>query len=332
MSVTSLDIIAHYAGSIPALLAEENVLDVCVNPDGVMWVNRLGRGFRDEGVMSPSDAMLLLSGIATEQGCELNASHPILETTFPLTGDRIEGMIRPVVSDATFAIRTRSKQIYTLDDFARQGVLSETNDPLNAKCPRAGFIDQLGGNHLNVIRLANKYRQNVLLVGPAGSGKTTFGNALIADWFDQTPGDRVVIIEDTSELQCALPNYVALRASRVANEAKLLETALRLIPKRIVVGEVRSDEPARVLLEAWSTGHSGGLATIHADDAVSGLRKLESFMGSHDGVVRERIAAAIGLVIFIDGDERVPAGRKVRQVVAVRGFDAVRHDYELSCL
>ncbi len=324
MSVTSLDIIGQYAGPIPSLLAEENVLDVCVNPDGVMWVNRLGRGFRDEGVMTPSDATLLLLGIATEQGCELNASHPILETTFPLTGDRIEGMIRPVVSDSTFAIRTRSKQIYTLDDFARQGVLSETNDPLNAKCHRAGFLDQLSGNHLKVIHLANKYRQNVLLVGPAGSGKTTFGNALIADWFEQTPDDRVVMIEDTPELQCALPNYVALRASRMANEAKLLETALRLIPKRIVVGEVRSSKPARVLLEAWSTGHSGGLATIHADDAVSGLRKLESFMGSHDGVVRERIAAAIGLVIFIDGDERVPAGRKVRQLLAVRGFDAVR--------
>ena len=104
---------------------------------------------------------------------------------------------------------------------------------------------------------------------------------------------------------------------------------MRLIPKRIVVGEVRSSEPARVLLEAWSTGHSGGLATIHADDALSGLRKLESFLGSHEGVVRERIAAAIGLVIFIDGDERVPAGRKVRQVVAVRGFDLARQDYEL---
>ena len=79
--------------------------------------------------MSPSDAMLLLSGIATEQGCELNASHPILETTFPLTGDRIEGMIRPVVSEAAFAIRTRSKQIYTLDDFAQQGVLSQSERP-----------------------------------------------------------------------------------------------------------------------------------------------------------------------------------------------------------
>jgi Flp pilus assembly CpaF family ATPase len=294
-----------------------------------MWVNRLGRGFRDEGVVSPSDAMLLLSGIATEQGCELNAAHPILETTFPLTGDRIEGMMRPVVTEAAFAIRTRSKQIFTLDDFREQGVLTRMIDPLNAKCYRAGFLDQVCGNHMNVIRLANRYRQNILLVGPAGSGKTTFGNALIADWFKQTPGDRVVVIEDTPELQCALPNYIALRATRAANEAKLLETALRLIPKRIVVGEVRSSEPARVLLEAWSTGHSGGLATIHADDALSGLRKLESFLGSHEGVVRERIASAIGLVIFIDGDERVPAGRKVRQVVAVRGFDLARQDYEL---
>jgi len=329
MSVTSLDIIAQYAGPIPALLAQENVLDVCVNPDGVMWVNRLGRGFRDEGVMSPSDAMLLLSGIATEQGCELNTAHPILETTFPLTGDRIEGMMRPVVTDAAFAIRARSKQIFTLDDFWEQGVLTGVSDPLNAKCYRAGFLDQVCGNHMSVIRLANRYRQNILLVGPAGSGKTTFGNALIADWLEQTPGDRVVVIEDTPELQCALPNCVALRATRAANEAKLLETALRLIPKRIVVGEVRSSEPARVLLEAWSTGHSGGLATIHADDALSGLRKLESFLGSHGGVVRERIASAIGLVIFIDGDERVPAGRKVRQVVAMRGFDLARQDYEL---
>ena len=329
MSVTSLDIIAQYAGPIPALLAQENVLDVCVNPDGVMWVNRLGRGFRDEGVMASSDAELLLSGVATEQGCELNAAHPIPETTFPLTGDRIEGMMRPVVTDASFAIRTRSKQIFTLDDFGDQGVLTGMSDPLNAKCYRAGFVDHVCGNHMNVIRLANRYRQNILLVGPSGSGKTTFGNALIADWFEQTPGDRVVVIEDTPEPQCALPNYVALRATRAANEVKLLETALRLIPKRIVVGEVRSSEPARVLLEAWSTGHSGGLATIHADDALSGLRKLESFLGSHDGVVRERIASAIGLVIFIDGDERVPAGRKVRQVVAVRGFDPARQDYEL---
>ncbi len=178
--------------------------------------------------------------------------------------------------------------------------------------------------------MANRYRLNYLTVGPTGSGKTTFSNGVMDDWREQTPGDRVIVIEDTEELQCSLANQVSMRTVvDVADEAKLLKTTLRLVPKRIVVGEVRGPEPARVLLEAWNTGHSGGLATIHADDAVSGLRKLETFLGSHDGVVRERIAAAIGLVIFIDGDERVPAGRKVRQVVAVRGFDHARQDYDL---
>jgi P-type conjugative transfer ATPase TrbB len=327
-----LEIIEHYAGCIPALLVERNVLDVCVNPDGAMWVNRLGRGFRQEGVMAPSDTALLLSGIATVRGCELNEKHPILETIFPLTGDRIEGLMRPVVTEAAFAIRTRSKEIYTYRDFAQQGVLTDVEDPLNKKHHRASFLDEAKGDHFDILRTATKYRQNILLAGPTGSGKTTFGNAVIADWLEQTPGDRVVLIEDTPELQCTLPNSVALLACHAADEGKLLKTALRLIPNRIVIGEVRSTEPARVLLESWSTGHSGGLATLHADDAVTALRKLESLIGSHDGVVRERIAAAIGLVIFIDGDARVSAGRKVRQIVAVRGFDYGRNDYELSYL
>ena len=332
MTSTSLDIIAHYAGPVPMFLGQSDVLDVCVNPDGAMWVNRLGRGFEQEGVMATSDVTLLLSGIATEQGCELNATHPVLETTFPLTGDRIEGLIRPVVTDAAFAIRTRAKQIYRLRDYAAQGVLTNCNDPLNAQSRRNSFFDgvRAGGLHVDIISLANWYRLNVLLVGATGSGKTTMANALMDDWCAQTPGDRVVVIEDTVELQCSLANHIAMRTvDGVVDEAKLLKTSLRLVPKRVVVGEVRSTEPARVLLSAWNTGHSGGLATIHADDAVSGLRKLETFLGSHDGVVRERIAAAIGLVIFIDGDERVAAGRKVRQVVAIRGFDHARQDYDL---
>ena len=325
----SLDIIAAYAGQITSLLGESSVLDVCVNPDGLIWVNRLGRGFRKEGVMAPSAAALLLSGVATVRGCELNEKNPILETIFPLTGDRIEGMMSPIVTESAFAIRTKSKQIFTLRDLAEQGVLTSKDDPLNEKCQRAGFLDEVRGDHWDVIGLATKYRQNTLLIGPAGSGKTTMGNAIIADWRDQTPTDRVVLIEDTPELQCVLPNHVQMTTSKAASEAVLLKTALRLIPKRIVIGEVRSAEPARVLLEAWSTGHSGGLATLHADDAVSGLRKLESLIGSHEAVVRERIAGAIGLVIFIDGEERVPAGRKVREVLAVRGYNVARQDYDL---
>jgi type IV secretion system protein VirB11 len=97
-----------------------------------------------------------------------------------------------------------------------------------------------------------------------------------------------------------------------------------------VVGEVREPEPARVLLGAWNTGHSGGLATIHANDTLSGLRKLETLIGGHEASVRERITSAINVVIFIDGEESIPAGRKVREVLVIRGYDRAAQDYEVE--
>ncbi len=144
MSVSPLDIIAHYASPITCLLTDESAFDVCVNPDGSLWVNRLGRGFEQESVMSTSDIALLLSGIATEQGCELNASHPVLETTFPLTGDRIEGLIHPVVTDSAFAIRTKAKKVHAFEDFAERKILTTCHDPQNVQGRRASFSMRLG--------------------------------------------------------------------------------------------------------------------------------------------------------------------------------------------
>jgi type IV secretion system protein TrbB len=322
--------IATHAGAIPDLLREDTVLDVCVNPDGCLWVNRLGSGFKKEAEISPADTSLLLSGIATVRDLQLNEKNPILETIFPLTGDRIEGLVPPIVTAPTLAIRTRQKQLYELRDMEDLGILTAKDDPLNQHRYQDDFLSRaLGLRHIEVLKLATWYRRNVLLVGPTGSGKTTFANSLIDDWRKQTPGDRVVMIEDTPELQCALPNHVQLLATRSITQAELLVAALRLIPKRLVVGEVRESEPARVLLSAWNTGHSGGLATIHADDGLAGLRKLESLVGGDPRIVRERIAAAVGLVLFIDGEDQLPAGRKVRQLIAVQGFDYERRDYQL---
>jgi type IV secretion system protein TrbB len=206
--------IAVHAGPIPQLLAEDTVLDVCVNPDGSLWVNRLGRGFVKEGEFSTSDSLLLLSGIASVRDLNLSEKAPILETIFPLTGDRISGLVPPIVTAPAFAIRTRQKRLYELQDMADAGVLTHKDDELNRRHHRDDFLEHATGlNHVEVLRLATQYRRNTLLVGPTGAGKTTAANSLIDDWRKQTPGDRVVMIEDTPELQCALPNNVQLLAT-----------------------------------------------------------------------------------------------------------------------
>lgn len=312
-------------------LKQETTLDVVVNADESVWVNRLGTGFERADDFCMHDSTLLLQGIATMRRISFDHYHPILETIFPLTGDRIEGLISPVVDGAVLAIRTRQKQIFALSEMTDAGILSNKADPLNAKRHHDDFLQRAHGrDHVGIIRLAAQYRRNILLVGPTGSGKTTFANSIIAEWADVTPSDRVIIIEDTPELQCSLPNHVQLLATAHVSQTDLLVASLRLIPKRIVVGEVREPEPARVLLGAWNTGHSGGLATIHANDALSGLRKLETLIGGHEASVRERIASAIDVVIFIDGEESVPAGRKVREVLVVRGYNRATQDYEIE--
>ena len=174
--------IAVHAGPIPDLLAEKSVLDVCVNPDGSLWVNRLGKGFTKEGETAAADSALLLSGIATVRDLTLNEKSPILETIFPLTGDRIEGLVPPIVTAPAFAIRTRQKQIFKLRDLAGQGILTRKDDPLNQKRHRDDFLERAPGlSHIEVLELATKYRRNLLMVGPTGSGKTSTANSLIED-------------------------------------------------------------------------------------------------------------------------------------------------------
>lgn len=314
-----------------AFLKNPGTLDVLVNADESLWVNRLGSGFEQVGDFPEHAARLLLQGIATIRRIGFDHNHPILETIFPLTGDRIEGLMSPVVSGVVLAIRTRQKQIFSLGQVASAGVLTAKDDPLNAKRHHDDFLERVQGcDHLGTLRLAAEYRRNILIVGPTGSGKTTFANSILAEWSQVTPNDRVVIIEDTPELQCSLPNHVQLLATARVSQAELLAASLRLAPKRIVVGEVRESEPARVLLGAWNTGHSGGLATIHANDALSGLRKLEMLIGGHEASVRERIAGAIHMVVFIDGEDALPAGRKVREVLVIRDYDRSHRDYAVE--
>ena len=303
----SFDLILPFMRPIESLLLDDEVSEIMGNPDSTWWVERHGRVCREQHIKFGAAPLRTgLEVIANHLGKRLDEDNPRLHAQLP-DGSRIAVWIPPLVSPApAMSIRKFTSRHYALDDLVDRGTL-----------PRS------------IAETLTQQVQNgktLLISGGTGSGKTTLLRVLA----EAIPtNERVVVIEDTPELQCALPNHVRLLETKDVSLAKLLTASLRLIPKRLVLGEVREKKPARVLLSAWNTGHSGALATIHADDALNGLRKLETLIGGHQAAVRERIASAINVVVFVDGEDSLPAGRKVREVAVVRSFDADRQDYSL---
>jgi P-type conjugative transfer ATPase TrbB len=284
--------------TIVAALADPKVVEVMLNADGVLWLDVLGEGMRDTGVhMSATQAENLLRTIASALDVVANADHPILEGVLPFDGSRFAGVLPPVSNRPVFAIRKRASLIFTLDDYVKAGICS---------APQA-----------DVIRRAVTLRENILIVGSTGSGKTTFANAVLDEISVQHPEQRVVIIEDTVELQCGVPNHVALKTSDGVDMTRLLRTTMRLRPDRIVVGEVRGAE-ALALLKAWNTGHPGGIATVHANNALAGLVRLEQLIQEANVPPQPQlIAEAVDLLVSI---VRTPTGRRVQEMLRVTGY------------
>ena len=168
-------------------------------------------------------------------------------------------------------------------------------------------------------------RKNILVAGGTSTGKTTLVNALLAEV--AKTGDRVVLIEDTRELQCAAPNLVALRTKDgAASLSDLVRSSLRLRPDRIPIGEVRGAE-ALDLLKAWGTGHPGGVGTLHAGSAIGALRRLEQLI--QEAVVtvpRALIAETIDLIAVLAGRG---AARRLAELAAVEGLGPTG-DYVLT--
>ena len=288
---------------IVACLADTSVAEVMLNPDGVLWVERFGQGMQPMGEMSATQALAFLSSVAASLNTAITRESPILEGELGLLdGSRIEGAIPPVAPKPIFAIRKRASMVYTLDEYA--------------------CMEILDGEQVVLLREAIRAHKNILVVGGTGSGKTTLVNALIACMVDLCPGDRLIIMEDTSEIQCSAPNQVTLRASSSVDMNQLLKACMRLRPDRILVGEVRGKE-ALDLLKAWNTGHPGGVATLHANSAVAGLTRLEQLIGEATPTpMPHLIAEAVDLLIFI---ERTPEGRRVREMVQVDGYEEGRY-------
>ena len=310
-------------------LADERTEDVVLNPDSSLWIKQMGEGFVHVGEMPPAQAASALNTIAAWKGTVMNHEKPILETELPIDGSRFEGIISPIVRRPIFAIRLRPKRIFTLDEYEQSGILTHKDDPLNRIRKRDTFADDVRGlSHAEVIRAAVAGKKNILTVGATGSGKTTFVNAVLDVMAQVAPHDRVVSIEDTTELQCAVKNYIDLRAVGSVSMLDCLRACMRLKPTRIVVGEVRGAE-AHTMLKAWNTGHPGGAATVHANDSLSGLIRLESLVAEATSAPQQTlIAEAVDLVVFVDQESGLAAGRKVREVAFVTGYRDGRYQVE----
>jgi len=292
--------------AISSWLADRAVIEVMLNPDGRLWVDRLGEGISDSGKrLLPADGERIIRLVAHHVGAEIHARSPRVSAELPETGERFEGLLPPVVAAPAFAIRKPAVAVFTLEDYARDGIMSSAE----AAALRKGVAS----------------RANIIVAGGTGTGKTTLTNALLAEI--ATTQDRVVLIEDTRELQCAAPNLVAMRTKDgVASLADLVRSSLRLRPDRIPIGEVRGAE-ALDLLKAWGTGHPGGVGTLHAGSAIGALRRLEQLI--QEAVVtvpRALIAETINLIAVLVRDGHA---RRLAELVRVDGLDLATGDYRL---
>ncbi len=275
-------------------MQEPEVVDILLNPDGRVWVDRLGAGLSDTGILLSAEAaerIIYLIASSCDQIC--NAERPIVSAKVPGTGHRFEGQLPPAVPSPTFAIRKHASALFTLESYVEAGIMS--------------------AHQRDYIVSAVHAKKNFLIVGGTGSGKTTLARSILAEI--QYTGDRLAIVEDTPELQCESPNVIYLRSvPGSVDMTQQLRSALRMRPDRFIFGELRGAE-AEALLDAWNTGHPGGITTAHANSALEGLARMEALLrkaGIADG--KQLVAEAVDVVVCIQRDS---GGRKVREVQEV---------------
>lgn len=292
-----------------AALGDPDVTEVMCNPDGSLWVESHAAGMREIGeCLRETQVESLIGTVAALLGTVVHDRAPIIEGELPINGYRFEGILPPVSTAPTFVIRKRATQIYSLTDYVKARILTTAQQ--------------------KVLLEAVRDRQNIVIAGGTASGKTTLANALVREIVALgDPTERIVILEDTRELQCEARNAVQLHTGDVADLTRLVRVTMRLRPDRIIVGEVRGGE-ALALLKAWNTGHPGGITTVHANSAGAALLRLDSLILESGVPPQPRLVAeTVDLVAFI---VRTPEGRRVRELARVNAYDVAHGSYVLE--
>jgi type IV secretion system protein VirB11 len=284
--------------TIAEALAASDVVEALVNADGRVWIDRVGQGLKlTEHRIAATDRETAIRLLAHEAGETVSEDRPALATILPDSAARVQALLPPLVEAPVLAIRKRPAVIYTLADYVREGIATSAQ------------ADEL--------RRAVAERQNIVVAGGAGSGKTTLINALLAE--PAFAASRVIILEDTAELQIASANAVQLLTKRTdpaVTMRDLVQMTLRLRPDRIVVGEVR-DGAALEVLKAWNTGHPGGLLTLHANSAEDALARLEDLcLEATPAPPKRLIASAVDLVVFIARSHEGRGARAIQSIIS----------------
>lgn len=276
---------------------DPRIVEVMLNPDGSVWTDKMGIGMESLCKMKEVDALQMLGTIAHMLGTVINYHHPKVEGELPGDGSRVEGVIPPIVPHPVFNIRKRASSVYALEQYVMEG--------------------RSTGEDIGLLREAILSRKNILVVGGTGTGKTTFVNAIINEMKLLTPQHRLIILEDTPELQCTMDNFIPMRTNSDVSMQELLKITMRQRPDRIIIGEVRGKE-ALDMLKAWNTGHPGGVCTVHANDARAGLLRIEQLISEvSETPMRDLVAEAIDMVVFLVRDPQI--GPKVSELISVEG-------------
>lgn len=296
-----------------AALEDEEVIEIMLNPDGSLWIERYGQDHKRIGEIALAQSRLILSQVASALELTVNAEHPIVEGEFPLDGSRFEGTFPPIVGPGpSFSLRKKANRVFTLEEYMAGGSIT--------------------ARVIEIIHEAVQRRLNIVVVGGTSSGKTTFVNAVIDAIYRLTPSHRLLILEDTAELQSQSPNAVFFRTSVLSNVdmRKLAKVSMRYAPKRILVGEVR-DSAALELLKLWNTGHPGGVSTFHADSAEEALPRLEELVEEAGlGPKQKLIGRAVDLVVYM---EKTPDNqRRISSIIKVNQFNHKEGIYETDTL
>lgn len=288
---------------IMPLLQRGDVYEVYLNPDGKVWLmsNKTGKAKTDI-TLTPTEGMLIIKNVAAIDGRIIDDDDPSVDAKIPANDMfsmcRFHGDLPPIVENPVFNIRKHSNVVYTLEDYVRQGTMTEEQYDI--------LIKAIHGH------------KNVIAAGGTGSGKTTLLNAILNE-ISKT-SDRIISIEDTNELQCTAEDYVSLVAAEKVTMESCVKKTLRMTPKRIVVGEVRAGE-ALALCTAWSTGHKGGCCTVHSNSAAETLTRLADMTSQVAVNPQHRtIANAIDMILYI---RNIDNRRWVEEIISVDDYDDV---------